>query len=152
MFSAYESFMRGETVANGRFREIGTDLTGSERIAVADLAGELRAWGVRDAGSRRTLLWIDNAFHTWKNVVDGATVPPASATLVIQGFRADRRYTVEWWDPYQTELRQALSRQSVVAQADGSIALEIHALASDRAAKIYAVSGSYLPLALRGVR
>jgi len=145
MFAAYENFMRGEPVNNGNYWEIGTDLTGGEQITLTNLVGNLRVWGVRDAN--RMLLWIDNADHTWKNVVDGVPIPSVSATLTIPGFRAGDKYFVQWWDAYQPDpTEQIVGLESFVAQPDGSIEIAVDNLTKDLAVKILAVSELYLPL------
>jgi len=152
MFAAYERFMAGEPTSNGAHTEIGTDLEGSARIEVANAAGDLRAWGVRDVRSRRVLLWIDNAQHTWVNVVDGATIPPASGTLIIPGLQADQLYRVVWWDPYATDPAEMITGSNpVVARPNGTLELAVDDLERDVALKIvqeYAYSDAcYLPLA-----
>jgi len=93
------------------------------------------------------LLWIDNADHTWKNVVDGVPIPSVSATLTIPGFQAGDRYFVQWWDAYQPDpTEQIVGLESFVAQPDGSIEIVVDNLATDLAVKILAVSEFYLPL------
>jgi hypothetical protein len=148
MFASYESFMQGEPLNRGGFEAIGTDLTGSEQILQANVAGNPRAWGVRRAD--RALLWIDNADNTWKNVVDGSSIPPASASLAIQGFRPGEEYRVEWWDPYELDpAQQPASTQFVVSEPDGSITVPVHGLDSDIALKIIALPDAvwvHLPL------
>ncbi len=149
IFAAYERFVAGEPLANGQYVEIGTDLDGSERVAVTLAAGNVRAWGVRDSLSGMALLWIDNADHTWKNVVDGLPMPVASATLTVPGLRAGGAYQVEWWDPYaDNPASQILRVVPAIAAADGSIALAVDNLATDIAIKIYPGEASYLPVVL----
>jgi hypothetical protein len=148
MFASYESFMQGESLNRGGFGAIGTDLTGGEGIVLTNVVGNLRAWGVRRAD--RVLLWIDNADHTWKNVVDGVSIPPASASLTIQGFRGGQVYKVEWWDTWESDpAQQPASTEFVVAQPDGSITVAVYGLGSDIALKIIALSDAiwvHLPL------
>jgi len=150
MFAAYERFMEGEPLSNGNYVEIGTDLAAGEQITLTNLVGDLRAWGVRDGSSGKALLWIDNAHHTWKNVVDGVAISPVSATITIPGFRAGRRYTVQWWDPYASDpAEQMLGTESLVAQPDGSIVLAVNDLATDLAVKVSEVHTCFLPLILK---
>jgi hypothetical protein len=153
MFSAYERFVGGEPLSNGSYVEIGTDLTGSGQITVANPVGRLRAWGVRDSASHRVLLWIDNAQHTWKNVVDGVSIQPASATLTIPGLRAGELYTAVWWNPYAPDLAGLITgSESIIAQPDGTITLPISDLARDVALKVFEPRTHYLPLVLGGHR
>jgi len=97
MFSAYERFIQDEPFSNGLYEEIGTDLENDRQILLSESTGNIRVWGSRDRVNGRVLLWIDNADHTWKNVVDGVVIPPASATLAIQGLPRGI-YIAEWWD------------------------------------------------------
>jgi hypothetical protein len=146
MFAAYERYMAGEDVANGRYVEIGTDLVGDGGITLSSAVGDLRVWGVRDSNAGKALLWVDNADHTWKNVVDGAMVSPASAVIHVPGFGANGVYLVEWWDPYADDPEdQVTNVTTVVAQSDGSIALVVDGLATDVALKIRPGRTSYLP-------
>ena len=127
------------------------DLVGSEQILIANPVGRLRAWGVRDSVSQRALLWIDNAQHTWKNVVDGVSIQPASATLTLPGLQAGGSYTVVWWNPYASDLAEMITRsESIVAEPDGTIELFVNDLARDVALKVFDPVTSYLPMVLSG--
>ena len=147
MFAAYGNFMRGERLNSGSYQEIGTDLSGDQHITLSNRTGNLRAWGVRNTS--RMLLWIDNADHTWKNVVDGAVIPLASAILTLPGFSAGRTYSIEWWDPYQPDPEQQIvGMEFLTAQPDGSITIEVDNLVTDLAVKAVAVNYAYLPIIL----
>jgi hypothetical protein len=151
MFAAYERFVAGEPLSNGTHVEIGTDLAGSEQVTVTNLVGHLRVWGVRDNASHRVLLWVDNAQHTWANVVDGVTIQPASATVTIPGLRAGQAYNVVWWDPYAPDpAGMVIGSQSIIAQPDGTISLAVDGLARDVALKVFEPQAyahtHYLPL------
>jgi hypothetical protein len=153
MFAAYEHFVAGEPLSNGTHVEIGTDLEGGARIGIADPVGRMRAWGVRDNATRKVLLWVDNAQHTWANVSDGTPVPPASGTLTVPGLRAGQSYRVVWWDPYASDPAEMVTgAESVVAQPDGSLALAVNDLRRDVALKIteqHSFSHAYyLPLVM----
>jgi hypothetical protein len=155
MFAAYERFVKGEFVSNGAYVEIGTDLADAgQRIALHNAVGELRAWGTRDSRSGRVLLWIDNAQHTWKNVVDGAAIQPVSGTLSIPGLRAGQLYRLEWWDPYARDgAPMIIGSESVSAQHDGSLEIDVGDLTRDVALKIAELrsysDAHYLPLVTR---
>jgi hypothetical protein len=151
MFAVYERFIEGEPLSNGMYVEIGTDLEGSERIEVTDPVGLLRAWGVRDGASRRVLLWVDNAQHTWANVVDGVSIQPASGTLIVPGLRAGQVYDIVWWDPYAPDPAEMITgSEKIIARPGGSIILAVHDLRRDAALKIVELDSfshsSYLPL------
>ncbi|MHB1295243.1 MAG: outer membrane protein assembly factor BamB family protein [Anaerolineae bacterium] len=132
MFAAYERFMQGEPFANGGYEAIGTDLTDTAEVLLDTEAGALRAWGSRDALAGRALLWIDNANHTWKHVVDGATIPPAGGTLTVQELPAGA-YRVAWWDTATGSI--SLTTTHTVA-SDGRLALAVSGLEGDVAVKI----------------
>jgi hypothetical protein len=141
-YAAYDRFIRGEPLNNGRYEEIGTDLAGTAGIALDNVEGDVRAWGVRDSVAGQALLWIDNAAHTWTNVVNGAPIPSTSATLRLPGFSAGNAYTVEWWD---TSTGQPTSTQQVTADGNGNVPLHLDALSTDVAVKIKADQAINLP-------
>ncbi|NLG51076.1 MAG: hypothetical protein GX552_13295, partial [Chloroflexi bacterium] len=132
MFAAYERFMQGEPLANGNYACIGTDLRGADQVLMANVGGNLRAWGVRDALAGRALLWIDNASHTWKSVVDGAQITPASGDLTVQGLPPGT-YTVEWWDTTQGAVTRTDTRE---VGSNGRLGLRVDGLTTDVAVKI----------------
>ena len=149
-FAAYERFMARESLANGNYVEIGTDLAGYRLIVVSKLVGDIRVWGVTDIVSYRTLLWIDNVAHTWKTVLASSLIPPASGTLNLSGFEPGRVYVVEWWDPYTSSLF-AYSRSLVTSSLDGSLQLDVDELTRDVAVKIFSFKSYqyYLPLIIK---
>ena len=149
MFAAYERFLEGEDLSSGTYVEIGTDLAGDQKITVSDAVGDLRAWGVQDIASARTFLWVDNAIHTWKAMVDGHSVVSASGTLTIGGFEPGRTYAVQWWDPYLNEVVRFDLTSVDALRTDDSISLVIEDLTKDVALKIFEVVPCYLPLALK---
>ncbi len=132
MFAAYERFLQGEPLSNGRYREIGTDLTGGAgQILLADMAGSLRAWGRLDPIAGKGMLWIDNANHTWWNVVRGSAIPLAGVRLTIRGLPAGT-YSVEWWD---TTAGAATRTETYTVGADGRLSFTVSHLAGDLAVK-----------------
>jgi hypothetical protein len=131
MYAAYDRFMQNEAVADGNGHEIGTDLTGSDQILLSGAAGGPRAWGQRNSASGRILLWIDNAQHTWRNVVNNAAIAPANATLSIQGLAAGT-YTAQWWD---TTTGSVSSTGTYAVDASGVLAFAVNNLTKDIAVK-----------------
>jgi len=155
MFAAYERFMAGEALSSGTWAPLGTDLAGSEAIAMAEETSPLRAWGVQGGSFGRALLWIDNAGDTWSNVVNGVPLVPASATLTIAGFEPGAGYAVQWWDPYAGAGTNPIVRtEPKEARGDGTIVLSVQDLERDIALKIVRadLKHAYLPLTLRFVR
>jgi len=134
IFSAYERFMQDERVNSGNYQEVGTDLTGTQQITLTNLTGDLRAWGVRDGISGRVLLWIDNANHTWKNVVDGVSISPAGGTLTIQGL-PQGIYTAEWWDTRSGQVTGTETAGYTVGSAAGDLSFSLIDLETDLAVK-----------------
>jgi hypothetical protein len=113
MFTAYEQFMDGE-----------------QPYAYQDFDsqdGDIRAWGM--ATEDRVLLWIDNARHTWKRVVDQEPIQPVSGTVTIPD--TEGTWLVQWWD---TATGTVTGYDHV--HADGTLELSIHDLAGDVAAKV----------------
>jgi len=85
----------------------------------------------------RAHLWLQNSGHTWRNVVSGAAVPPQSGTATLPGFQPDGSYTVEWWDPYQADPNQQIIRtETIVADTEGRLAINVENLDRDIAVKI----------------
>lgn len=157
MFAAYERFVDGEPLNNGRYVEIGTDLTGNAGIALRNVSGQPRAWGVRDSAAGRALLWLDNAAHTWTAVVNGAPIAPASATLTVPGFTSGHAYVVRWWDPYAgPDESPTLTTERVTADGNGALTLTVSGLDRDLAVKIRSDVATnlphqiYLPLTVSG--
>ena len=132
MFGAYERFMQGEPLSNGRYREIGTDLaTGTGQVLLAKTTGSLRAWGRLDPIAGKGMLWIDNANHTWWNVVQGSAILVAGARLTVQGLPAGT-YAAEWWD---TKAGAATRTETYTVGADGRLSFTVSNLAGDVAVK-----------------
>ena len=129
--AAYERFMQGEPLSNGRYTEIGTDLTGTGQVILANTTGSLRAWGRLDPVAGKGMLWIDNANHTWWNVVQGNAIPAAGARLTIQGLPAGT-YAAEWWDTTSGTVTRS---ETYTVGADGRLSFSVSNLASDVAVK-----------------
>jgi len=131
MYAAYDRFMQNEPISNGHYEAIGTDLDGSHQIAVAEGTGNLRAWGARDAVAGRVLLWIDNAQHTWRNVVNKVSVPPVGGTLTLHGLPAGM-YKAEWWN---TTTGTIVESETYTVGHGGDLTFLVHDLAADEAVK-----------------
>jgi len=91
----------------------------------------LRAWGRLDPVAGKGMLWIDNASHTWWNVVQGSAIPATGARLTIQGLPGGT-YSAEWWD---TTAGTASRSESYVVGADGRLSFTVSDLAGDVAVK-----------------
>lgn len=149
MFAAYERFLDGEPLSNGRYIEIGVDLDGARWIAVTPTISNLRAWGVQDPTAGRMLLWIDNSAHTWKAVVDGSPIMLASGILRVPGFQPAHGYVVHWWNT-DSGVVDADATTLMTSQADGTLVLEVSGLVDDVAVKVIAYRHQcYLPLIIK---
>jgi hypothetical protein len=101
----------------------------------------LRVVGQKNPTAGALHLWVQNRSHTWKNVVDGVTIPAASGDIVVPGFRVGMSYTLERWDTRTTGGR-VVSTEPLVADSTGSLRISIGSLQTDVAIKI---SGSAKP-------
>lgn len=123
VYKALASFMQGIPLNNGHYQDLDATAT-DER---------LRAWGQKDLVNGEAHLWLQNTEHTWRHVVDGAAIPALSGALAVPGFAPGASYTVQWWD---TQTGQPQASETIVAQPDGALRLEIVDLRTDVAAKI----------------
>lgn len=127
MFRAYYNFISNIPLNNGHY----------EDAAPVSSHPDLRAWGQKDVAHGRAHLWIQNKNHTWRNVIDGISIPAASGTVTIAGFEPGQSYIVEWWDPYQPDpTLQVIGAETAVAQPDGSITITVDSLTTDLAVKV----------------
>ena len=119
---AYQNFMAGIPLTNGHYQDVAATVSNPR----------LRVLGQKDLTNNKAHLWIDNSSHTWKNVVDGVTIPPVSGTVTITGLR-DGPYQAEWWDT----LTGVVTSTEAVECVSGKINLPISGLATDKACKIF---------------
>lgn len=128
VFLAYQNFMDGIPLNNGRYRDAQAQASDAR----------LRAWGQRDDSAGRALLWIQNRIHTWQVVISGQAIPPLTGEVTLPGFPAGS-YRVEWWDTYATTNQVIKTEQ--VKTIGGNLTLTLPApLTSDIAAKITPVT------------
>ncbi len=134
LFGRYYKFIKDIPLSNGNY-------VNAEAIA-SD--ANIRAWGQKDIANGRVHLWIDNKNHTWKNVVDGTVINPASATITVSGFRPNTAYPVQWWDTYAGSL---LQNEVINSNNSGDIIIYVSNLTADTAVKIgdYSVTPSPSP-------
>lgn len=133
-FRAYRNFMDDVPLNNGRYQD-------ARAVASPSV---LRVWGQKDLTAGRAHLWIQNRQHTWRNVVDGVTITPASGSVTLTGFQAGAAYHLEWWDTYQPDRAlQVLRTEDVLAGSDGTLVISVDGLTGDIAVQITpAVPGS----------
>lgn len=125
-YQRYEQFLQGEPLTNGHYADAGTD---TDSIKITNSAGTARAWGKVDATAGRGMIWIDNANDTWKNVADGQSVTPATASLEISNL-PNGTYQITW---FNTATGTTTTTTSTVS--NGKLTLNVAALAHDVAVK-----------------
>ncbi len=128
------NFMRGVPLNNGLYRD----------LAAAVSAPNLRVVGQKDLKNGNAHMWIQNKNHTWRNVAQGASIPPESGMIRIGGFVPGKNYALEWWDTYKTT-GQVTSTQLITSASDGTLTISVPPLKSDIALKIFANSISLPP-------
>ena len=96
-------------------------------MILTNTTGNLRAWGRLDASNGKAMLWIDNADHTWWNVVQGNAIPVSGAHLTIQGLPSGI-YTADWWDTTSGTVTRS---ETYTVGADGRLGFSVSNLASD---------------------
>ena len=123
IFGAWRRFMAGIPLANGRYRDAGA----------TSAAADLRILGQKDIPGGQAHLWLDNARHTWRNVVNGVAIPPVSAAVTVNMGAPNAAFRAIWYDT-RTGLPDAT--QNVTADAAGNVRLTVTNLATDRAVKL----------------
>jgi hypothetical protein len=69
--------------------------------------------------------------------VSGNSIPSISGTITLAGFQPGEIFTLEWWDPYESDItKQIIGSKTTVAESDGSISIEVDNLAEDVAIRL----------------
>ncbi len=123
IYGAFARFMADIPLNNGCYRDAQPQVSHPG----------LRAVGQIDPCNGRAHLWIQNRDHTWRNVVDGVSIPPISGSVTLAGLEPGQRYQVEWWDTYAGAPTET---QVVVADDEGALVLDVQNLARDMAVKV----------------
>ena len=123
IFGAWNQFMTGIPLTNGRYQDIGATTSHVD----------LRAYGQKDVQAGQAHVWIDNKRHTWRAVVDGTSIPAASGTVSIPMQRPNQSFVVTW---FNTATGQATGSQTITSNSGGTLTLPVSNLATDIAAKI----------------
>lgn len=122
-FGAWRRFMTGIPLTNGRYVDAAASVS----------SPALRVIGQRDPVAGRAHLWIDNPAHTWRTVVAGTAIPPASGTVTIDLGQPDAAVAATWW---ATTTGQPDRTEALTADAAGLVTLVIPALATDTAVQL----------------
>lgn len=123
IFGAWRRFMAGIPLTNGRYVDAAATVAGAT----------LRVFGQKDVSGGRAHLWIDNARHTWRTVVNGAAIPTASGVVTVKMGAPAAAFHVTWCD---TRTGLPLRSQTVTADAAGNVRLPVTNLATDQAVKL----------------
>ena len=124
-YRAVSRFLSDVPLNRGRYVDWGGTVTNSS----------LRAVGQKNTAAGAMHLWVQNRAHTWKNVVDGVAISPASGSVVVPGFSPGARYALERWDTYIPDGR-ADDIETLTADATGSLTINVASLLTDAAFKI----------------
>jgi hypothetical protein len=123
IYGAWNRFMAGIPLTNGRY--LDAKATTSH--------GDLRVLGQKDTEEGRAHLWIDNRRHTWRAVVDGASIPSVSGSVTISIGRPDQRYTLTWYD---TRSGEPTDSQTITADGAGNVVIGVSDLRTDTAVRL----------------
>ena len=88
-FRAFRDFMDGIPLNNGHYEDGRATASHPDLIVL----------GQADRLAGRGHLWIRHRLYTWRNVVDGVTIPPVSGQITIPDLLTGT-YRVTWWDTW----------------------------------------------------
>lgn len=128
-YKKYYEFIKDVPLNNGNYVDAAATSSNSK----------LRVWGQKDLTNQNAHLWIANIDHTWTNVINHASIAPASGTITLTGMRAGS-YQVKWWNTNLTS-NQVFLTQTV--SSNGALVLTLpNALTDDVAVKISPLNGT----------
>ncbi len=96
---------------------------------------DLRVYGQKNLNKNKAHMWIQNMYHTWRNVMgveNPQTISQESGTITIQ-MTPNTNYNVMWWDTYNG-IEQ--NTQLLISDSSGNLVLTITNLYDDVAVKI----------------
>ena len=92
---------------------------------------KLRVFGQKNLTKRKAHAWIQNADHTWRNVMNGVNSSQSGTISFVMNPNA--AYVVETWNTYTGSLTSSTSQST---NRTGTLTLTITSLSDDRAVKI----------------
>ena len=134
-YKSVRAFLNEVTLNKGGYVDWGGSVTNSA----------LRVVGQKNTATASALLWVQNNQHTWKNVVDGVSIAPASGEVIVPGFTPSTTYTLERWNTYAADGQPSF--QSVASDAAGNLRISVSALTTDVAFRVS--QGPRAPTAVR---
>ncbi len=127
IYGNFYDFIGPVSLNNGHYQE----------AAVTVSNPYLRVVGQMDLANGRAHLWIQNKQHTWRNVVDGVSIPPIAGTITLSGFEEAQVYTIHWWNTKETDEKKRIYKtESIAAQPNGDIVVTVADLVDDTAIKV----------------
>jgi hypothetical protein len=138
-YTGVQAFMRDVPLNKGGYVDWGGTVSNPS----------LRVVGQKNTATGALVLWVQNRQHTWKNVVSGVSVQPASGTVVVPGFLPGMSYSLERWDTYVHGGRIATT-EWVATDSSGSLNIPVSSIQTDLALRI--TSGLSTPTPARDLR
>ena len=130
VFARYRDFLEGVDLNAGGWR--AADVMSPD-------AG-LRVVGQFNADQNRAVLWIDNAAHTWRAVVNDHLPAAVTTRVSLSGFAPGSVLRIQWWDlcSGQAPTCQIAVQREELARVDdaGSVSFDVNNLATDTGVKI----------------
>lgn len=123
IFGNWNRFMAGIPLTNGRYVDAGATAANTS----------MRVMGQKDPATGLAHLWIDNKNHTWRRVVDGASISPVSGNISVPLGAPGRSYALTW---YNTATGLVTGTENRTADSAGLLTFPIHNLATDMAVKL----------------
>jgi hypothetical protein len=109
------------------------DASDNRQDAFSSTNPQLRVMGLRSG--YWVYAWVQNLDHTWWNYTHGIAIAPQSGTISIHDLTPGAQYILETWDTYTAD-QQVVSQDSLTAQADGSLRINVVGLQTDLAYKL----------------
>jgi len=123
LYGAWQAFMANIPFTNGHYQD----------VAATSSNGNMRVFGQRDLSAKQAYFWIDNSQDTWRNVVNGTSIPSVSGTVKINLQQPNGTYTLTWYD---TKTGGATGTVNLTADGSGVVTVSVTNLQTDEAAKL----------------
>jgi len=109
----------------------------------------LRVYGQKNLNKNKAHMWIQNRYHTWRNVMgveNPHIISQESGTITIQ-MNPSTTYRVEWWDTYNGGVS---GTENLNSDSSGNLVLTITDLYDDVAVKITSTTDTFPPVRSNG--
>jgi hypothetical protein len=113
-------FVKGLDLNKGGYVTLGSSSTNNN----------LRVFGQKNLSKNKAHIWVQNATHTWKKVMDNTT--SAQSGTVSVTLNPTTNYSIETWNTYAG----TTTTQTMQSDSTGKLTLQITNLADDTAFKI----------------